>query len=421
MTKFSKEEVRIPQGRINASIRAYLRQQNRDPALIDRFKSGHCAGLAILAAYGSFLEDQHLLELKLNPPPCDDYDWFEATAQLLCNWDRKLESLSSEDIIEIERFIGLVASLHQTSGAPFNTKQHQIETTLLDTKGRKPTMEYRMGGLFSPEDLSREFKLDKSPHTSILNTLCSNRGRIVLFNSMRHMTSMYVAEATDHVFLYNANNPYGRRCIKITDTNKIARAILNGFGGRNNKPAPISIRVYTMDGQKAIYPEPYILLSKAQAGSNVEKFKSHNPHNVGLLMAVRTKCISSTQYFLEQGADPHTATLKRKNKSALTPYEVSKRRNLFPAIKAHAIKHADFYRFFPPESEEDHGYDMLPPPKIANTLFKPDLPDESTKRELHFLNAYSIYTPAFFEPAKEPAAESKGQKQHKSRRRHLQR
>lgn len=319
----SDKPLNLSQKKIREKIHAYLTAQQRSSAFIAHFTKGKgfCNGLAILAAYAQYLEN--LPDNKKPAQSCDDWAWFENTLKVLSSWDEKIDSLSGQNRLDIERLISHMEYFQNITNYS-RYAQGQLHRFLRDTSRSHIKLEYTFAGLFTPEDLTKKIPVESGHHlieTSIIESLTRHPHRLILISCGNHTLSLF--RTGMRISLYNSNNKFGRSVFDYADKTAWTNAIFQEYKYNLAEPSPLGFRIFTFDDKKAHYPQPHQLLQHLHHPFTTTSDRRLVDYS-SLHIAARIGSSACVSHFLEQGAPVDSMLVKRR-----TPLYIAASRGYF--------------------------------------------------------------------------------------------
>lgn len=297
------------QNHIKKKICQYLKAKKRSDRLIKRFLKGYCHGLAVLAAYGQYLNIQTDLT-----QPCDNWDWMESTLTSLSNWDGQLAHLTTDEQSEIDRLIALVEFYQHVSKYLPAYSQGKLEDYFKDTKDRQMILEYTFAGLLTAADFTQPINTQNG-NTSLINVLLKHDHRMIMISSGRHTISLF--KNGHQVTLYDSNHKDGLQYFKCDKPQLVIEAIFKAYHYDTSQPSPLGFRVLTFDKQPREYLAPSLILG--QLKTPLENEYPGNTKNYTVMhIAARVGSDACANYFLT-----HHPDLTAEDNDGNTPFDVA--------------------------------------------------------------------------------------------------
>jgi ankyrin repeat protein len=321
----------------NAILKKFVRflelkknQADYDPKIVDdlinKLGEGYCSGLASVAAYSLWLEQQpkRIDEVTGKPIPRDDYSWLEKTLNASAEWDG--QSLPREEIANnIERLLSLIEYFQNIySYLPIGhgdlDKSMELTSRNSPNAFQKPNKEYSLAGLLTVEDLEK----------IILQILPEDR--MILISSHNHDISLFKHD--DMIMLYDANNPNGRQIYLDSSIQKLSTDIFTAMEYQQKIPSPFAFRTFSFDDKQTFnYPLQNELLKGLPLISGVDNYANNV---TALCMAASIGCIESLKIYLTQQAD-----LNQTSKGGATPAYMAAQNGHAQALQVLAENGAD--------------------------------------------------------------------------------
>jgi|GEM_PF-6818393 len=270
--------------------------QNTIDALMLQPPQGKCGGLSSLFLPCIWLQTQMQsanTSDNNNYKEQDNLDWFAAMVIRITNWDSNYTTLALHEKKGFERFFSFVhhyqANLMLLEGA----QQGDLDKLFFDTLKRTPKREYSLAGLFTYQDLIRDYtcKMDDGKEvTAPLFDFLAPERRLVYIRSHNHAVALFRFQS--QFYYLDPNHRFSVLVFKENRFADLAKILFANMQFDVNTPSPLGFKVFSFDPESAYYPyQSELLTEHAFASGYANNFTA-------LMMAAAINCDHSFFFHL---------------------------------------------------------------------------------------------------------------------------